>query len=81
MTQLFSKDGYPIAAVTRTTAFAIAPKWCEYTKLFFAGYNLYAIDDDNRAALIETFDTEKEARTLRRMIVEDVKCGAEIVFV
>ncbi len=70
-----------ITGITRTTALPIGAKWCRgRKKLFFGGYNLYAVEDE-AAALIETYDTEREARRARNMIVGALINGAEYVFV
>ena len=70
----------PIAAVTCTTALAIAPKWCYYTSLWFGGWNLYAIDG-GKALLLETYEEERGAVWIRDHILANIRANAEIIVV
>ena len=75
----------PITQIRRDTALAIAPKWCESCvnpeHYFLAGYNLYAIDNNGNATLIETYYADKEARWARNAIVHNMRSGATMVII
>ena len=75
-----------VTEVTLETAFATAPKYTFFNgELMLCGYNLYAVEnaleDEGRAKLIETYDTEEEARVVRMDIFFKLESGQELIVV
>ena len=75
-----------VIEVTLETAFATAPKYTFFnSELMLCGYNLYAVEnaleDEGRAKLIETYDTEEEARLIRMDIFFKLESGQELIIV
>ena len=71
-----------VVEITQETAIAIAPKYNYVTsgELVLFGYNVYAILDEN-TVLLETYNTEEEAKFIWNDIYWKLQAGESVIMV